>query len=88
MIDYQRANSVYKVAKETLSVAETSLTSGEIPDAWQEHLSVTISKINLNKKLVDQAEETHRKKTSEFQQAEYQCSLLEKQLRKSIAKSQ
>ena len=86
--DYQRANSLYKTAKETLSVAEHSLMSGEIPDAWQEHLSVTITKINTSKKTVDQAEEYHRRKTSEYQTAEENCQLLEKDLKRHILKSQ
>lgn len=86
--DYQRANSLYKTAKETLSVAETNLLSGEIPDAWQEHLSVTVTKINQSKKNVDVAEEIHRKKTSEYQTSEEKCQNLERELKKHIAKSQ
>jgi len=86
--EYQKANSLYKTAKETLSVAEHNLMSCEIPDAWQEHLSATITKINLSKKIVDQAEENHRKKTTEFQQAEERCQFLEKDLKKNIIKSQ
>lgn len=86
--EYQRANSLYKTAKETLSVAEHNLATGEIPDAWQEHLSSTITKINTSKRTVDVAEENHRKKTSEFQAAEERCQFLEKDLHRHIAKSQ
>jgi hypothetical protein len=86
--EYQRANSLYKTAKETLSVAETNLMSGEIPDAWQEHISSTITKINTSKKNVDLAEDNHRKKTVEYQAAEEKCQSLEKELKKHIIKSQ
>jgi SH3-domain binding protein 5 len=86
--EFQRANSLYKTAKETLSVAEHSLSAGEIPDAWQEHLSVTITKINISKKAADQAEEWHRKKTHEYQLAEQKSQYLEKELKRHIAKSQ
>ncbi|CAF0703548.1 unnamed protein product [Brachionus calyciflorus] len=86
--EYQRANSLYKTAKETLSVAEHNLISGEIPDVWQEHLSSTITKINTSKKIVDQAEEFHRKKTAEFQASEERCQTLEKELKKYIIKSE
>lgn len=86
--EYQRANSLYKTAKETLSVAEHNLATGEIPDAWQEHLSSTITKINTSKRTVDVAEENHRKKTSEFQAAEERCQFLEKDLHRHIVKSQ
>jgi SH3-domain binding protein 5 len=86
--EYQRANSLYKTAKETLSVAENNLMSGEIPDAWQEHISSTITKINTSKKNVDQAEDNHRKKTVEYQAAEEKCQSLEKDLKKHIIKSQ
>jgi hypothetical protein len=86
--EYQKANSMYKTAKETLTVAENNLISGEIPDAWQEHLSSTITKINISKKIVDQAEENHRIKTCEYQNSEQNCQLLEKDLKKHITKSQ
>lgn len=86
--EYQKANSLYKTAKETLSVAEHNLATGEIPDAWQEHISSTITKINTSKKYVDSAEEMHRKKTLEFQQAEERCQFFEKDLKRHIAKSQ
>jgi hypothetical protein len=79
---------LYKTAKETLSVAEHNLVSGEIPDAWQEHLSMTITKINSSKKNVDQAEDYHRRKTSEYQAAEDNCQNLEKELKRHIAKSE
>ena len=88
MLEYQRANSMYKTAKETLSVAEHNLVSGEIPDVWQEHLSSTITKINTSKKTVDQAEEYHRKKTAEYQTAEIKCQNLENDLKRHITKSQ
>ena len=86
--EYQRASSLYKTAKETLSVAEHNLASGEIPDAWQEHISTTITKINTSKKLVDQAEECHRRKTLEYKEAEERCQFLERELKKHIEKSQ
>ncbi len=79
---------MYKTAKETLSVAEHNLISGEIPDVWQEHLSSTITKINTSKKTVDQAEENHRKKTADYQQSEAKCQMLENDLKRHIIKSQ
>ncbi|RMZ96045.1 SH3 domain-binding 5 isoform X3 [Brachionus plicatilis] len=85
--EYQKAYSLYKTAKETLSVAENNL-SGEIPDVWQEHMSTTITKINMSKKMVDQAEENHRQKTAEFQSSEERCLIFEKDLKKYIIKSQ
>ena len=66
VIDFQKANSLYKTAKETMQVAENSLDSNEIPDVWQEHLSTTVSKINQSKRAADQAEENHRYKGISF----------------------
>ena len=88
--DYQRATSLYKTAKETLQVAESNLSANgqSIPDAWQEHLSVTVAKINTSKRTVDQAEESHRRKTVEFQKAEEMTQMLEKDLKRHITKSQ
>lgn len=86
--EFQKANSLYKTAKETLSVAEHSLNKGEIPDVWQEHLSATITKINLSKKAADQAGENHRKKAIEYQQAELRMLNLQKEYRRNIAKAQ
>ena len=42
----------------------------------------------MSKKFVDQAEEYHRKKTSEFQACEENCQFLEKDLKRHIIKSQ
>ena len=78
---------MYKTAKETLSVAEHNLSSHEIPDVWQEHLSSTITKINTSKKTVDQAEDYHRRKTAEYQQAEQRSQFLENDLKRHITKS-
>ena len=80
--------SLYKSAKDTLAVAESNLCSGEIPQAWQEHLSETIAKINIGKKKVDMAEELHRQKSAEYQQAERVLQGLEKDLKKNIIRSQ
>lgn len=88
MHEFQKANSLYKTAKETLSVAEHSLNRGEIPDAWQEHLSSTITKINLSKKEADKAEEFHRKKANEYSTAEQRLNYLKKEFRRSISKAQ
>jgi chromosome segregation ATPase len=85
--EYQRANSMYKTAKETLAVAEHNLASGEIPDVWQEHLSSTITKINMSKKTVDLAEENHKRKTAEYQNAEVRYQFLENDLKRNIEKS-
>lgn len=38
--------------------------------------------------MVDQAEEIHKQKTAEFQSSEERCLYLEKDLKKSIIKSQ
>ena len=78
---------MYKTAKETLSVAEHNLVSGEIPDVWQEHLSTTVAKINQSKRSADQAEENHRYKAIEYQMAEKRSQFFEKDLKRSIAKS-
>lgn len=90
--EFQKANSLYKTAKETLTVAENSLESnesgGQIPDEWQEHLSLIITKISLSKKAADQAEENHRNKALEFQNAEKRSQYLEKDLKGYILKSQ
>lgn len=87
--EFQKTNSLYKTAKETLTVAENSLEqSGEIPDAWQEHLSLTITKISLSKEAADRAEKYHKSKALEYQKSEQRSQLLEKELRKYIIKSQ
>ena len=88
VLEYQRANSMYKTAKETLSVAESNLASHEIPDVWQEHISSTITKINTSKKTVDSAEEHHKKKTAEYHKVLAECQYLENDLKRHIAKSQ
>lgn len=87
MIEFQKANSLYKTAKETLMVAENSLEKREIPDVWQEHLSTTITKINNSKKAADQAEENHRHKALEYQMAEKKMQYFEKELKRHINKS-
>jgi len=87
VLDFQKANSIYKTAKETLTVAENSLDSGEIPDVWQEHLSSTVTKINISKKIADQAEENHRHKALEYQMSEKKSQYLEKDLKRHISKS-
>lgn len=87
--DFQNTNSLYKTAKETLTVAENSLEQkGEIPDAWQEHLSLTITKITLSKEAADRAEKHHKSVSLEYQKAEQKSQSLEKDLRKYITKSQ
>ena len=87
--EFQKANSFYKTAKETLTVAENSLEpDGQIPDEWQEHLSLTITKISLSKKAADLAEDHHRNKALEYQNAEHRSQYLEKDLKSYIIKSQ
>ncbi len=86
--EYQRASSLYKTAKETLSLAEHNFVANEIPDAWQEHINSTISRLNTSKKNVDTAEELHRRMTCEFQTAEERCKFLEQDLKRHINKSQ
>jgi len=87
--EFQKANSFYKTAKETLTVAENSLEpDGQIPDEWQEHLSLTITKISLSKKAADMAEDHHRNKALEYQNAEHRSQYLEKDLKSYIIKSQ
>jgi len=86
--EFRRTNSLYKTAKETLSVAENSLTAlGEIPDEWQEHLSLTITKIGLSKEAASRAEKQHRAVAEQYQQAEKRSQILEKELKKYIEKS-
>lgn len=87
--EFQKTNSLYKTAKETLTVAEKSLEQkGEIPDAWQEHLSLTITKITLSKEAADRAEKHHKSISLEYQKAEQKSQALEKDLRRYITKSQ
>ncbi len=88
MHEFQKTNSLYKTAKETLTVAENSLEQGEIPDAWQEHLSLTITKITLSKEAADRAEKHHKSISLEYQRAEQRSQFLEKDLKKAITKSQ
>jgi hypothetical protein len=87
VIDFQKANSLYKLAKEQLTVAEQSLENHEIPDVWQDHLSSAVTKINYCKKTADQAGELHRLKAIEYQMAEKKSQYLEKELKRPIAKS-
>lgn len=88
--DFQKANSLYKTAKETLAVAECSLRDefhGEIPDEWQEHLSLTITKIGLSKEAADRAGSRHQAVAEQCQQAEKRAQGLDKELKKYIDKS-
>lgn len=86
--EFQKTNSLYKTAKETLSVAESSLTDqSEIPDAWQEHLSLTITKIGLSKEAANRAGNHHQAVAEQYQQADRRCQQLEKDLKKFIQKS-
>jgi len=69
-------------------VAESSLTAqGEIPDEWQEHLSLTITKISLSKEAASRAEKHHRAVAEQCLQAEKRSQNLEKELKKYIEKS-
>lgn len=85
--EYQKAISLHKTAKETLSVAELSLERGKISDAWQEHMSTTITKINQTKRDADKAEEHHRKLANECRLAEQRLTTLRKECKKNIEKS-
>lgn len=88
--EFQKTNSLYKTAKETLMVAENSLGlgQGEIPSAWQEHLSLTITKINLSKEAADRAEKQHKSHAAQYQKAEQKLQNFEKDLKNNIKKSQ
>lgn len=86
--EFQKTNSLYKTAKETLAVAENSLEQGEIPDAWQEHLSLTIKKISLSKEAADKAEIHHRAIANAYQTADKRVQFYEKEIKKHITKSQ
>jgi hypothetical protein len=88
VLEFQKTIGHYKTAKETLSVAEENLSNGGgISDVWQEYLSEAITKIAQSKKLADQAEDYHRTKAQEYQIAERNLQILEKDLRRNIAKS-
>ena len=54
---------------------------------WQEHLSSTVTKINISKKIADQAEDNHRQKALEYQMSEKKSQYLEKDLKRHISKS-
>ncbi len=85
---FQKFNSLYKTAKETLSVAENNLVTNEIPDVWQEHFSEIISKMNTSKRESDHSQKIHSLKTSEYQMAKNNLQKLEKELHKHIVKSE
>jgi len=97
---YKTAKETLSVAEQNLASTAAS-TSASTPNlsglggevlpvdmAWQEHLSTTVTKINASKRTVDAAEDAHRRKTAEFQQAEQRCFLTEKELKRHIVKSQ
>lgn len=86
--DFQRANSLYKTAKETLTVAENNLNSKKIPDAWQEHLSETILKMNNSKKDCDHAESEYRVISDEYEATKRDLDKLENNLQKHIIKAE
>lgn len=86
--EFQKANSLYKTAKETLTVAENGLNSKEIPYAWQEHLSETILKVNSSKKDSDQTENVYRLIKSEYEATKRNVEQLESNLQKHIIRAE
>lgn len=86
--DYQRFNSLYRAAKETLNVAESNLSSHAISAEWQEHLSETILKMNTCHKESDNAQQIHRLRMGEYQRAEENLQYLENKLQKHVIKAE
>ncbi|CAF0911413.1 unnamed protein product [Didymodactylos carnosus] len=88
--EFQRSFSVYQVAKETLSLAESKLlTDGkhEFDAAWQEYVNHATMKVMQAELDKTRSERLHQEQSKLYQDAEEQRMMLYRTLRRSISKS-
>uniref|UniRef100_A0A1E1XU75 Putative btk-associated sh3-domain binding protein sab n=1 Tax=Amblyomma sculptum TaxID=1581419 RepID=A0A1E1XU75_AMBSC len=90
-VQYQRASEVHQAAKETISLAEqrflSNQTQWEFDNAWQEMLNHATMKVMEAEAMRLESEREHRKRAASFTEAEHKVHLLERRLKKDIAKS-
>ncbi|KAG1684648.1 SH3 domain-binding protein 5 [Nymphon striatum] len=90
-IQYQRSNSVHLAAKETITLAEERFLSKkqewEFDNAWQEMLNHATMKVMEAEAMKRESEAEHQKRAALFTLAETKLQILERRLKKYVAKS-
>ncbi|KAG8272119.1 SH3 domain-binding protein 5-like [Homalodisca vitripennis] len=88
-VRFERANSAHSAAKEMVYLAEEGLcTEGRTFDhAWQEMLNHATMRVNESELERTLSEAEHRRTSRSYQQAEVIVQQLQKELKRSIAKS-
>ncbi|XP_075219224.1 uncharacterized protein LOC142323464 [Lycorma delicatula] len=88
-IRFERANSAHAAAKEMVYLAEEGLcTEGRTFDhAWQEMLNHATMRVNESELERTLSEAEHRRTSQSYQRAEIRVQQLQKELKRSIAKS-
>ncbi|KAK3927751.1 SH3 domain-binding protein 5-like [Frankliniella fusca] len=88
-VQFERANSAHTAAKEMVFLAEEGLkTEGRTFDhAWQEMLNHATMRVNETEMERTTTEAEHRKTSQIYQDAERKVQQLQKDLKRSIAKS-
>ena len=100
-VRFDRAQSEYDSAKETLRIAEQGIAevlsrseeerrssrACQLTEAWQETLSNATMRVEKASKERVESEQEHLRLAQLFQQTQEQYRLLEKKLAKSISKS-
>ncbi|XP_011160820.1 uncharacterized protein LOC105196534 isoform X1 [Solenopsis invicta] len=88
-IRFERANSQHAAAKEMVYLAEEGLrTEGRCFDhAWQEMLNHATSRVNESEHERALSEAEHRHTTALYHKAEHEVQRLQRELKRSIAKS-
>lgn len=86
---FERACSMHEAAKEMVQLAEQGYMRREQPSdpAWQEMLNHATMKVNEAEKERNESELEHQRTTTRFKGAEDQVQALQKDLKRSIAKS-
>ncbi|CAF3937478.1 unnamed protein product [Rotaria sordida] len=88
--EYQRSVEIYRVAKETLSLAESKLLKAdkrEFDAAWQEYVNHATMKVMQAEQDKTRSERTHEDKSKLYQEFEQKRVTLQRSLTRSIVKS-
>ncbi|KAI0227922.1 SH3 domain-binding protein 5-like [Lamellibrachia satsuma] len=90
-VQFQRANSVYQVAKETVGLAEERVTNDggrkDFDAAWQEMLNHATKRFTESEEEKARSEEVHMAKAMAYATTKQKLDAIEKNMPKSIAKA-
>ncbi|XP_059478019.1 SH3 domain-binding protein 5-like [Neocloeon triangulifer] len=88
-VRFERANSAHSAAKEMVFLAEEGLKAeGRTFDhAWQEMLNHATMRVNESESERTLSEAEHRRTSQRYQEAEQRVQYLQKELKRTIAKS-